>query len=61
MDKPELVEIPCANAACDRTTLFVKDVGIPKKTYCDYCCGEMSVPANNTKLDNRTAPRLYPS
>jgi hypothetical protein len=53
----EIIIVKCANQACRRDIPFVKGTyAIPDKTYCDYCCGEISAPPNDTPLDRRTRP-----
>lgn len=58
----EIVYIKCANIMCDRDIPFIKgSYSLPVKTYCDYCCGEMTTPPDNTPIDSRALPRLYKS
>ena len=52
-----IVPIKCANSACNREILFVQGMlPLPTKTYCDFCCQDMSTPPDNTPLDTRIRP-----
>lgn len=55
MEGKRYVEVLCHNAGCRKPILFEKNAnGVPEKTYCDLCCGEMSTPPTSTE----EAPKL---
>ena len=50
----ELVYVKCANQACTQKIAFVKgSFALPQKTYCEFCCNDISAPINDTVLDQR--------
>ena len=53
----ELIYVKCANAACGQEIAFLKGrFAPPLKTYCEFCCNDVSAPINDTAIDERKKP-----